>query len=332
MGKASMSDRFASKLGEKMGESMGRTFGEATGKAMGKTMDTMTRVAGEAGFFDEDTQKSIFLFKVKVILVLIGIAAAGVGFVYLKIAVLPKHKGIQNAVYTQASSRAYLKQDYGIVLSEFENAGFRYIETRAIDDLVTGWITKEGTIDEITIDGESFIEGEQFAQDAHVVITYHAFDSETVIYQRDDELGMYLASREFGDVSFSVPEDWSEYVYENANGIAYCYDDHNGMIDDNSVFVLFGVPAVSRSIHDKDYVESLATAIRAVDVTNVQETTICDYSAVYFEGYLYNENVYLKLYVIDYDGGQAAFGLYYTGADSELVDSVFDRFIESIEL
>lgn len=44
------------------------------------------------------------------------------------------------------------------------------------EDLVTGWITKDGEVYKVSIDGDSdFDEGDIFPEDAEVVVTYHTF-------------------------------------------------------------------------------------------------------------------------------------------------------------
>ena len=66
--------------------------------------------------------------------------------------------------------------DYHDVVAAFEDAGFISIRCETKPDLVTGWITKENSVDSITIDGSSSFSSERTARpDAEVVITYHTF-------------------------------------------------------------------------------------------------------------------------------------------------------------
>ena len=45
-----------------------------------------------------------------------------------------------------------------------------------MDDLVTGWINKEGEVSSITINSEkNYYEDDEFEQDASVIIKYHSF-------------------------------------------------------------------------------------------------------------------------------------------------------------
>lgn len=77
-----------------------------------------------------------------------------------------------------ASASNYKGQDYQDVMKELEDAGFTNIKTEAIDDLITGWLTKDGEIERISIDGNSsFSEGDRFKENAVVRIKYHTFPS-----------------------------------------------------------------------------------------------------------------------------------------------------------
>lgn len=74
------------------------------------------------------------------------------------------------------SSEEYKGDNYEQVVKELKNAGFTDIAVVDQKDLVTGWLTKDGSIDRISIDGDSeFSDGDIFAKDARVVITYHTF-------------------------------------------------------------------------------------------------------------------------------------------------------------
>lgn len=62
------------------------------------------------------------------------------------------------------------------LVSTLEKAGFVNITTEADRDLITGWITKEGSVEEISIGGDTkFSQNASFRPDVEIVITYHAF-------------------------------------------------------------------------------------------------------------------------------------------------------------
>lgn len=70
----------------------------------------------------------------------------------------------------------YKSEQYEEVVQELEDLGFYNIETAQKKDLVTGWITKDGEVYKVSINGDSdFDEGDIFPEEAEVVVTYHTF-------------------------------------------------------------------------------------------------------------------------------------------------------------
>lgn len=60
--------------------------------------------------------------------------------------------------------------------SQLSDAGFTNITLEPIDDLITGWLTKDGEIEEMTVDGEDrFSEGDRYDPNVPIVISYHTF-------------------------------------------------------------------------------------------------------------------------------------------------------------
>ncbi len=86
-------------------------------------------------------------------------------------------------------SNAYIEDlDYRDAVEQFKKAGFANVETLAIDDLITGWVNKDGEVEEITIAGKSdFSADDWVSKDAHVVIKYHTFPSNTDDVESDEE-------------------------------------------------------------------------------------------------------------------------------------------------
>ncbi|OED31812.1 hypothetical protein BHE17_04905 [Planococcus maritimus] len=70
-------------------------------------------------------------------------------------------------------------ENYKTVISELEKTGFNNVETKVLDDLITGWLTQDGEIEEIEINGnKNFSANDRFPKDSKIVITYHTFPSE----------------------------------------------------------------------------------------------------------------------------------------------------------
>ena len=75
------------------------------------------------------------------------------------------------------SSQSLESKHYEDVAAAFENLGFVNIRTVVLYDIVTGWLTSDGEVEEVTINGLSkFQEGYSFDASAEIVITYHTWE------------------------------------------------------------------------------------------------------------------------------------------------------------
>lgn len=67
--------------------------------------------------------------------------------------------------------------NYLDVKDEFENAGFVNVTTVIEYDIVTGWLTDDGEVESVTINGEEkFDSYDEYRLDAEVVVTYHTWE------------------------------------------------------------------------------------------------------------------------------------------------------------
>lgn len=65
-------------------------------------------------------------------------------------------------------------KNYQDVVNDISAAGFVNIQAKTIEDLVTGWLTKDGEVEEVTIDGDgSFRAGDTFDKTAAIIVSYH---------------------------------------------------------------------------------------------------------------------------------------------------------------
>lgn len=75
-----------------------------------------------------------------------------------------------------ASSDDLEGKNYKDVVGDFKAVGFTNVETKAIRDLVTGWLTDNGEVEKVTIGGLStFDSGKRFAKGTKVVVSFHTF-------------------------------------------------------------------------------------------------------------------------------------------------------------
>ena len=74
------------------------------------------------------------------------------------------------------SSEDTLKMNYEKVALIFEEAGFVNINTVSQNDLITGWITKDGSVESVTVNGDTeFVKGDLYRPDVDIEIIYHTF-------------------------------------------------------------------------------------------------------------------------------------------------------------
>ena len=79
-------------------------------------------------------------------------------------------------IFLPVSSKEIKNKKFGEVAQQFESAGFVNIKTEPIFDIITGWLTKDGEIEEILIDGVplSDASGAYYA-DVQIIVKYHTY-------------------------------------------------------------------------------------------------------------------------------------------------------------
>lgn len=83
------------------------------------------------------------------------------------------------------TSKEAKAMNYLDVLEEFENAGFINISTIVEYDIVTGWLTDDGEVKSVTINGEKkFDSYDKYRLDAEVVVTYHTLKKNRISLNR----------------------------------------------------------------------------------------------------------------------------------------------------
>lgn len=80
---------------------------------------------------------------------------------------------------TPSASSVQQGRNYRDVYDTFAEKGFINIRFEVIDDLVTGWLTKDGEVESVSVDGDSDYPADKwYPANAEVVISYHTFPSE----------------------------------------------------------------------------------------------------------------------------------------------------------
>ncbi len=74
------------------------------------------------------------------------------------------------------SSKEAKGSNYQDVVKRFEEAGFELITIEVEYDIITGWLTDDGEVESVTVNGDKkFSEGDEYRADAEIVITYHTY-------------------------------------------------------------------------------------------------------------------------------------------------------------
>jgi len=83
-------------------------------------------------------------------------------------------------IHMPSSSDDYKGLNYKEVTSELQESGFTNIKTEVLDDLVTGWLTKDGEVEKVDVNGDTtFSTDSKYQKDIKIVVIYHTFPEET---------------------------------------------------------------------------------------------------------------------------------------------------------
>lgn len=79
-------------------------------------------------------------------------------------------------IYVGMSHKEMKGKQYTEVVAYLQRQGFTSVRTEPIADLVTGWVTKDGSIEKVTISGSTeFSESSAIEPDEEIVVYYHTF-------------------------------------------------------------------------------------------------------------------------------------------------------------
>ncbi|MCR1824938.1 DUF4839 domain-containing protein [Terrisporobacter muris] len=91
---------------------------------------------------------------------------------------------------TPSDSSSMNGLNYKSVVESFEDNGFTNIKLEKIEDLITGWLIKEGEVEEVSVGGNfDYSSGEWIDADTEVIIRYHTFsekETETTQYKSEE--------------------------------------------------------------------------------------------------------------------------------------------------
>lgn len=77
---------------------------------------------------------------------------------------------------TPSASKSQKGKNYQEVVDDFTAKGFTNVKTEKLEDLVTGWLTKDGEVEFVSVDGNKDYKADTWHRNGvEVVITYHTF-------------------------------------------------------------------------------------------------------------------------------------------------------------
>ena len=113
----------------------------------------------------------------KLLLILGIIAIVCITIILITVKLIEYHREqTDGKISVNYSSSDFKGEDYKKVIEQLEKQGFTNIVTEPIEDLITGWITSDGEVEEVEIDGyTSFSSKSRYLPNVKIVIRYHTF-------------------------------------------------------------------------------------------------------------------------------------------------------------
>ena len=145
----------------------------------------------------------------------------------------PDHKG---EAKTPSASSVWKGDPYEDVVAAFEESGFTNIRTEKLEDLITGWLTKDGAVESVSVGGDTEYAPDVWVPaDTEVVITYHAFPEkdqaddakESEPPASDDADSQQASDSEADEKAFSYSSNGKDTV-RNGNAGQYAYKSRGG--------------------------------------------------------------------------------------------------------
>jgi hypothetical protein len=112
--------------------------------------------------------EKVIIGAISICIALIIATVAGVSFWYIR--------QQANAKIMPLSAKELKGKNYQEVITRLKTAGFTNIKTEIMDDLIAGWLIKDGEVERVSVNGKTgFNSGSKFPMDAKIVVTYHTF-------------------------------------------------------------------------------------------------------------------------------------------------------------
>lgn len=151
-------------------------------KQIARKADEKKRIAEEARIEREKSDASFKKYW------WVYVAVVGVIFLVFAILGVNESKDSVGKIRVNVASSDLVGESYEDAVTVLEKAGFTNIETEVIDDLVTGWLTKNGEVEKVEIDGyTTFSSDSKYEPDVKIVVAYHTFHGQTAATTAEDQ-------------------------------------------------------------------------------------------------------------------------------------------------
>lgn len=242
------------------------------------------------------------------------------------------------------SSSDLVGENYRDVEKILTGAGFTNVSLEVMDDLITGWLTKDGAVERVSVNGyTSFSTSDKYLPDADIVITYHTFqgnkpaitESEQALVPDKDRNGYNSGTNTsiaVGGISFSVPE---YYVSSDTQGIEHASNHFYVDNEDGASLLIYlydGIFSDKDWENRKDYIDSSLLDSVEYILKNKEDKTIASMSGRMLE--LAGKDATVKTaYVYNkYKGGVVALVLIQDEGNEYNYFPDFDKIIENASL
>ena len=127
---------------------------------------------------DVGPNSSSFVYEVKEVAIN-GITDFEDGDSFAESAEVVVHYHAKLKILSPQEMHSYRRKNYVTVGDHFQSLGFTNIYERKIRDLTTGWLIKDGSVEQVLvcIDGEEqpMVKNQMYEYDTKIIITYHTF-------------------------------------------------------------------------------------------------------------------------------------------------------------
>lgn len=116
----------------------------------------------------------------KNLLILVVVAIIAITAIIVVKSLIKHHQEqIDGKIRVNYSSENLNGKNFEDVIAQLKKQGFTNIKTEKDEDLILGWLTKDGEVESVTIDGAtSFSSDSRFLPDVEIIIVYHTFPSD----------------------------------------------------------------------------------------------------------------------------------------------------------